>query len=265
MEINKRPENREIYLCCIAKNEDHYIQEWIDYHFKIGFEKIFIFANDWEYENNDERIKVIDIKGGRQQEEAYNRFLRGNRKKFWWVAFWDVDEFLVLHKHKNIEELLLENDHRQALAIHWARFGSNGHKKVVNNNYNVLKRFTRRGSEEDHNGPFKPPSHFTDAHIKTIMRFTNPHRMGVHNCSGTAHTPAGRAVKDSAWTSKVDWSIAQLNHYWIKSLEEARIKLERGRATTGVKRDWDKHFMLIDKRSNTVEDRSAIKFFYDLE
>jgi len=37
-------------LVCIAKNEDHYIEEWIAYHLKLGFDHIFIYAYNWEFE-----------------------------------------------------------------------------------------------------------------------------------------------------------------------------------------------------------------------
>lgn len=30
-------------IVCIAKNEDHYIDEWIKYHLKLGFAKIFVY------------------------------------------------------------------------------------------------------------------------------------------------------------------------------------------------------------------------------
>lgn len=36
-------------LVCIAKNEDHYIDEWLQYHFSIGFTKAFVYQNNWRY------------------------------------------------------------------------------------------------------------------------------------------------------------------------------------------------------------------------
>ena len=34
-------------LVCIAKNEDHYIDEWIEYYLKLGIDHIFIYQNDF--------------------------------------------------------------------------------------------------------------------------------------------------------------------------------------------------------------------------
>jgi hypothetical protein len=261
--MKHRPKNREIYLCAIAKDEGPYIQEWIDYHFKLGFEKAVVYANDWTYRNDDSRIQVINVKGGNRQQSCYNNFLKYYRDKFWWTAFFDIDEFLVLHKHKNIEELLLEYDHRKALAIHWARYGSNGHTKVIDGDYNVLKRFTRRGTEKDHetNLPYLHSKH-KDVIIKTIYRFNNQSSMGVHNCTGTAYTLNDKPLLNMAYDTKIDWSIAQINHYWIKSIEEAKLKMERGRPTGKPKRNWEQHFLRIDKYSNTVEDLCAVEFYH---
>jgi hypothetical protein len=30
-------------LVCIAKDEDHYIDEWLLYHLKLGFSDIFVY------------------------------------------------------------------------------------------------------------------------------------------------------------------------------------------------------------------------------
>ena len=49
-------------LCAIAKNEERYINEWVNYHYSLGFDKIVI------YNNNDSRdlvipnVEVIDYK-----------------------------------------------------------------------------------------------------------------------------------------------------------------------------------------------------------
>ena len=38
----------KVALVCIAKNEDNYIEEWVLYHKKLGFDRIFIYENDWK-------------------------------------------------------------------------------------------------------------------------------------------------------------------------------------------------------------------------
>lgn len=45
-------------ICCIAKNEDRYIHEWIAYHLKLGFDKIYIYIMS----DNDDTTYNITIK-----------------------------------------------------------------------------------------------------------------------------------------------------------------------------------------------------------
>ena len=45
-----------VALVCVAKNEDNYIQEWIDYNKKLGFDDIIIYQND--YVNNMDKKMV---------------------------------------------------------------------------------------------------------------------------------------------------------------------------------------------------------------
>jgi hypothetical protein len=37
----------KISLVCIAKMEDFYINEWVLYHKKLGFDDIIIYETDW--------------------------------------------------------------------------------------------------------------------------------------------------------------------------------------------------------------------------
>jgi hypothetical protein len=37
---------KKIALVCIAKDEDLYLQDWIDYHLKLGFDDIHIYQNN---------------------------------------------------------------------------------------------------------------------------------------------------------------------------------------------------------------------------
>jgi len=41
-------------LVCIARDEDNYIDEWINYNLKIVFDKIFVFANEMDFHNHNE-------------------------------------------------------------------------------------------------------------------------------------------------------------------------------------------------------------------
>lgn len=41
--VAEREQSQRAALVCIAKDEDDYIQEWIAYHKKLGFDDIYVY------------------------------------------------------------------------------------------------------------------------------------------------------------------------------------------------------------------------------
>ena len=77
----------KIALTCIAKDEDFYIQEWIDYNLKLGFDQIFIYENNWTCNVNHPNVTKIPFPGPSKQLQAYNHFLNTYGNQFDYVAF----------------------------------------------------------------------------------------------------------------------------------------------------------------------------------
>jgi hypothetical protein len=234
----------KVALVCIAKNEDHYIEEWINYHLKLGFDDIIIYRNNWEYSNDNPRVKVIDYPGQVRQIPAYNEFISQNLGIYDWVAFFDVDEFLALKKHSNVKEFLNDYGNYNTVGINWAIFGSNGIESV-SDNYNVLERFTKRQVS-------------VDQHIKSIVKirtgvaFGTPHNVNVEWVSPELSINRGPFNKNGSD------EIAQLNHYFCKSKDEFIQKVSRGRADTNQFRSLEE-FNHLD--INEVEDLHALNFY----
>jgi len=237
----------KIALVCIAKNEDNYIKEWIGYHKKLKFDNIFVFKNNWEFDVQDDKVFLIPFNGEVKQISAYNNFIEKFKNDYDWVAFIDVDEFIVLKKHKDIKEFIKEYDTvENGLAINWVLFGSNGHEVIKDNNYSVLERFTKK-----QNG--------FNQHIKTLLKLKkdgimmlDPHRPNVM-LRDTNFNQVSNALNPNG---TVD--VIQINHYFCKTKQEFQEKINRGRADTLKKRnisDWDAH------NSNDIDDFLALDFF----
>lgn len=236
-------------LVCIAKNEDHYIKEWIDYHLKLGFDNICIYTNDWDFIDSNSKIIKYQINGETQQLNAYNHFLINNNYNYDWVAFLDIDEFLVLKQHKSLYSFLESYKECNAIGINWAIFGNNNHVTVENNNYSVLSRFTRRNDE----------NYKINQHIKTIVRLpTNDKMESPHALEGTWFN-LNKQVRSGPFNQPIDWSVAQINHYFTKSNEEFIFKCNRGRADINIKRYYYNY--LDELNANNIEDLTALNFF----
>lgn len=249
-------------LVAIAKDEDRYIDEWLEYHLKIGFDRIFVIRNNWEYAPNvvDERIVLLDDNSNDMytQPRAYTTFLCSHCVDFEWMAFWDIDEFVVLKKHKNINDFLNDYDKFYAVGLNWRLFGDNGISYDKKNN-SVLKRFTKCGKS------FAPE-------VKTIVHtkltgervYKDIHHMKspIGGMVNVMDTPFSGPFNNNDFDEILN--VAYLNHYRTKTREECMEKCRRNDAGfSGVmhyvknfEREYDKHNL------NEVEDFSARDFLY---
>lgn len=238
------PHVGKIALVCIAKNEQDYIHEWIDYHLKLGVDEIFVYENDWDSGLDHESVIRIPWNGERQQIYAYNSFLYTHAVDYDWVIFLDVDEFLVLHKHASIRDFLKDYGNLpkdvDGIAVNWMMFGDNG---AVSNGP-VVDRFTRRGK-------------LPDRHIKMIVRLNAPRlMMGPHHSYGF-WMDTNKFVGHGQNNYDGPCDVIQINHYFCKTLHEFQEKMKRRRADWCVARSME-DFELYNQ--NEVEDYTARDF-----
>jgi len=222
-----------VALVAIAKMEHAYIEEWVRYNLHIGFDAIYI------YENDDQPIYAHMLKGFPQvtvirypgagsdtrsiQYHMLQDFCRDYKDKHKWIAHFDLDEFLVLKKHKTVHEFCqqyLAND-EGGIAFCWVHFGDNGHA-----NYSpepVTFRFTKRQNMETIKSAFVKCivcssciQKYIDFHIPELSQ-------------GSIRTTSGTIVK-SREIRDFSIDVAQLNHYMCKSLQEFGRKKLRGQA-----------------------------------
>jgi hypothetical protein len=235
----------KVCLVCIAKNEDYYIDEWIEYNQKIGFDKIIIYENNWRYSKIKNNVIKIPFDGEEKQIPAYNHFLT-LCKDYDWAAFFDVDEFICLKKHKDIKSFIKDYEKYPAIAINWFLFGDNGLKEVCNEEYSVLKRFTKR-----QDAPNK--------HIKSILNLKFNHFTQVHN-SITGSVDTNHKFFYGPFNENGPVDVAQINHYFCKTKPEFIKKLNRGRADFSIGRQLNE---FEEHNFNDVEDLTAYNFLYE--
>lgn len=239
-------------ICAIARDEGNYIDEWITYHLKLGFDAIYVYDNS---DANDlaelpgkwpGKVHVIHFPGNQRQMAAYDTFIQEHRSNHTWAAFIDVDEFIVLRRHPTIKHLLRERCGCGALALNWYLFGSSGEADYSPDP--VLKRFQHRGQ---HLNP----------HVKCIVRLQdaytmfNPHVPILRRPMVTRDTQ-GRPVNGPFNPAGTD-DVAVVHHYFVKSRGEFERKRARGRADNPELRDpgdFEAHDL------NDVHDASAWEF-----
>lgn len=250
-------------LVCIAKDEDNYIDEWINYHLKLGFNDIFIYQNNWRYKNNNKygnNVHFIEFDGEAMQLIAYNDFISKNFNAYDFGAFIDCDEFICFTVKPNINEFLKTYSDLYGIALNWKCFGDNGRKSVNDGEYSVLKRFTLCG---------KSP----DRHVKTILnfkmckdkfKFINPHFVDMSLRYDVISDPDRTSYIHGPWNYASSNPCAWINHYHCKTIQEFRQKILRGKADTPKCHPLYHHTeaSFAEHNTNDIENLNAVKFMY---
>ena len=125
-----------VVLVCIVKNEADYLEEWLAYHIALGIDHVVIYDNGstdgsaavLERYINHGLVTRIDWPLGGGQLAAYNHALR----MFWatarWLAFYDVDEFLVPLLDDDIPSFLARFEDAAVVRVPRTEFGFSGHR-----------------------------------------------------------------------------------------------------------------------------------------
>lgn len=249
----------ELAICSISKNEGPYIKEWLEFHRLIGISKFYFYDN----ESTDNTMDILEpyikcglveyhlIKGVGKQLTAYNEVLRKHRYDARYIAFIDMDEYIVPESpYMKISELVthLINLYGQGAAgigINWAIFGSAG--KTERTMGTITGTYTQR-AEMDYWG---------NKHIKSLVNprfvtyYISPHypsfRLGAYNISVIGERLIGWA------TSIVSFNNIRINHYYTKSYEDFCVKKSRGLGDRLGRYD-DEQFYKYDR--NEVDDNS---------
>ena len=242
------PPSNNAAMCAISKGTLQYIDEWVDYNLAIGFETIYIYDNsdgfelkDWHSRRlnstNSSAVEITHLPGPVQQLTAYKqcaeRIQRSNSHS--WIAFFDLDEFLVMKKHNSVSELLSTvSDKAGALTVNWYMFDFND--RVKYEPLPVTKRFQRREAKVNH-------------HIKSIVRscslnisaIVNPHNFQFNVIGATTVDTRGKVKRFAKWQNlRGPTDVAVLHHINKKSVEEYMGRCTRGRPTTNVEtRDYE--------------------------
>jgi hypothetical protein len=220
-------------LVAVAKLEDRYLHEWVQYYIHIGFDMIYIYENNKEPKYEEmlkeySKVKVIhypsDGTATRSlQYHVLEEFCKNYKDLYTWIAHFDIDEFLVLKKHKTIQEFCQQylGNEEGGIVVPWVHFGDNGHETYTPEP--VTFRFTKCEDITKHRFAYIKSiacsaciDKFIDFHIPNLKK-------------GNMKTTDGDIVNKRE-TDKKPIDVIQLNHYFCRSKEEFRIKKIRGQA-----------------------------------
>jgi Glycosyl transferase family 2 len=245
-------------ICVIMKDEERYIDDWIDYHLALGFEHIYISDNHPNYTLQpwyQERVRRETAMDGVNASTAHGRVhlrhrivtsephqqyviepecldhLRTLPFPPKWVMIIDGDEYLVIgdmDKYPNAVSFLTEHVPEGSLQINWIIMGSS--YELQYRNEPVPQRFQKVVDKSEF-------LHFT----KAVAVLDHVQGWFVHsavNKEGYPYKGLGANVKITHLGGPLwhleddDTSIAAIYHYKYKSYEEFQYKsCRRGKAS----------------------------------
>ena len=211
-------------ICLIAKDEDYYLKEWIEYHLQIGFDAIIVYDNGSVVPVRDTladfidigRVVVHDAPGEFRQSACYTDCITQYRHTFKWIAFIDSDEFIFPKATRNIKVFLAEYENYGGVVAHWVMFGTSG-----------LSR--RKGGSQIFN--FVMRSGKESSIFKSIVRPATVKQYGVHGAEfiesyyavSSDHFP----VHTDGYSTPFINDKIQINHYYYRTWEDYECKAAR--------------------------------------
>jgi hypothetical protein len=217
-------------ICSIVVNEELYLDEFVNYHRALGFERFFVYDNTAGFEMKQwgklkgDYVQVIHFPGKAKQYAAYTDCARRAKAAgiFKWVAFFDIDEFLVLKKHGHVSDMLEDHCKSGALAVNWLVFDNSGWNIPFSEP--VTKRFLYRFNvSSPRNNGIK-----TIARVSHVKEFRSPH-FAILEEGFVARDSNGTQVNGPRNENKPT-DVVVLHHYHAKSFKEFVQKRMRGRS-----------------------------------
>ncbi len=149
---NNNNNKYKLAIMAIFKNEEDYIEEWLEHHINQGIGHFYLYCNDPYidkykiFENYKDKITLINwvdkINNGVKtiQKQAYTHCVQTYYNEFQYIMMLDIDEFIInINKNNKVIDYINSlDDNTEALKVQRFNFDSNGHKtkpkgKVMDN------------------------------------------------------------------------------------------------------------------------------------
>jgi hypothetical protein len=242
--VHKQANEIKTLICCIGKNENRYIREYVDWYKRLGVTNICLYDNNDVDGEHFEDIIGDDINSGYViyndwrgkkdcQIDSYNDCYQRFGNEYDWILFIDCgDEYLELTKFNTIGEYLSMPQFVDFEVIHLnlMTVGDNG---LVN--YDSRPLHVRFPEEVPHNTKiaYDFPENY---HVSSIVR--GGRNDVVFNKVGWSHTPisdtlrccnnVGFTVDCNSPFCQDNYTFAYFKHYTTKTAEEYVEKMKRG-------------------------------------
>ena len=273
--VKKRKCKYYFSICSIFKNESEILKEFIEYHKMLGTDHIYLYNNN----SSDNYLQIlnayihegfvtlVDWEKSFAQCEAYQHCYNNVKNETFWIAFIDVDEFIVPHEAENVKSFFRRFEEYPSVVLYWKMFGTSGLIERDKNKL-VIEQFTTSWKSLDGIGKFV---------LNTSPCFgypvIEPHRViaWMKTFLGRIKIPPVTEWKKFLFLPQIyeapRKNTIQLNHYWSRSLTDYVKKISKGSAATAVNVPIRKtpQFFYMHEMKNVSEDKVIFRFLIRLK
>lgn len=230
-------------ICLLIKDENDYINEWLDWHINVGFEHFYIYDNGSKKPIKESVLEqylpfctFVDYSSGYSclQPDCYNHALYTYGDDVKWLAYIDTDEFIRVVDNQNINEFLLDYEQFDGLYIRWIMYNANG--LYYKDNRPQRERFTQISTYDK----WRPCG-------KSIIQTSKVKSMGTHFPSGIIGQykmvdGCKKLMRNGMDSFSAEDKIV-IDHYFTRSFEEWQEKANRGSCDPRVERKYDEFYL----------------------
>jgi hypothetical protein len=225
----------DVAIMAILKNEAPNMEEWLCHHMAIGVDHFFLYDNG----STDELHEVLKpfadhgvvttvyfpLRG--LQRDANNHVIRFFGDTAEWIAYVDIDEFLVPEHDEPISVVMARYPEAEQVLVSRKEFCYSGQRTPVEG---LVTETYREYSEQ------VPRMGTSEILAKPIVRPRGVARVGIHNAltlhGRTVNTAGDPTSEEATVIESPSYANLQMNHYFTKSWQEFQAK--RTRATTST-------------------------------
>lgn len=267
-----------IAIMACVKNEAPYIEEWVRFHRAIGVRHFHIYDDGstdgtmdilrsllsskfltivpWIMRMRDDGTSVV-LNG---QAIAFAHALLNFGGRYDWMAFIDVDEFLLPKRDSTLEDALRHAGGVPNISLPWHMFGHGGHRSRPKGP--VCLSYTARVAHPERQDA--NASNFKCIVDPTRVTGVSVHRFRTRDFGDRTSNDAGTVspVRDRKAEAFYSAEYLQLNHYYLKSEEELAEKVSRGWSFDDTTEKYIRKVAATARyiERDVIEDRGMVAF-----
>lgn len=258
-----------IAICCILKQENLYLRDWVEYYYNMGCCNIIMYDNNDENGEYPQQVIGDYIRNGfviyknargkyRYQIEAYNTCYNEYKNTFDWIGFLDIDEYWYLTPSMTFESYFSEERLGNAISIfmNWLNYGDND--KLHYECKPVTERFPKPTFPLD----FISNDNVCNTVQKLFVKCVNDGFYGFFDVNAFYYDD----INFTYYTEDVNYTISYIKHYRTLTIEEF---LHRRFCRKGYADDTslhDKDFIMSlfwDQNEWTQEKQNIVDEFFE--